>query len=177
MGRRKKNKHSKRATFETGDARAMANWKCVTALIAGVATVGSSSAFAQDACKNRGQLDQQYCDDDGDLVADVPKDPTKWKDPSTLVWAYTPVEDPAVYANIFKPLSDHLGTCVAKKIVYYPVQSNSAEIEAPESVRRMITGRAGFTGLGRAGSAGRVDRKSTRLNSSHSDLSRMPSSA
>ncbi len=140
MGRRKKNKHSKRATFETGDARAMANWKCVTALIAGVATVGSSSAFAQDACKNRGQLDQQYCDDDGDLVADVPKDPTKWKDPSTLVWAYTPVEDPAVYANIFKPLSDHLGTCVAKKIVYYPVQSNSAEIEAMRSGRLHFAG-------------------------------------
>ena len=118
----------------------MTNWKIVTAMFAAVVTVGSATAFAQDACKNRGQLDQQYCDDDGDLVADVPKDPTKWKDPSTLVWAYTPVEDPAVYANVFKPLSDHLGTCVAKKIVYYPVQSNSAEIEAMRSGRLHFAG-------------------------------------
>ena len=32
------------------------------------------SAFAQDACKNRGDLDTQYCDDNADLVADAPKD-------------------------------------------------------------------------------------------------------
>ena len=60
---------------------------------------GMLAATAQDACPNRGQLDTQYCDRDGDLVADVPTDAAKQKDPSTLVWAYTPVEDPAVYAN------------------------------------------------------------------------------
>ena len=55
-------------------------------------------ALAQaDDCKNRGQLDTLYCDDNKDLVADPPKDPKKHRDPSTLVFAYTPVEDPAVY--------------------------------------------------------------------------------
>jgi phosphonate transport system substrate-binding protein len=101
---------------------------------------GATVVSAQDACTNRGQLDTMYCDEDKDLVADVPKDASKQKDPSTLVWAYTPVEDPAVYANIFKPLSDHLGTCVGKKIVYYPVQSNSAEIEAMRSGRLHFAG-------------------------------------
>ncbi|MEQ1611997.1 MAG: PhnD/SsuA/transferrin family substrate-binding protein, partial [Hyphomicrobiaceae bacterium] len=111
------------------------------ALSAGLALLGmASSAFAQDACTNRGQLDNQYCDEDKDLVADVPKDAAKLKDPSTLVWAYTPVEDPAVYANVFKPLSDHLGKCIDKKIVYYPVQSNSAEIEAMRSGRLHFAG-------------------------------------
>ncbi len=38
--------------------------------------------MAQDACPNRGQLDTLYCDADGDLVADVPKDPAKLKDPT-----------------------------------------------------------------------------------------------
>src|SRR5262245_62684059 len=88
-------------------------------------------ALAQaDACKSRGQLDTLYCDDNNDLVADAPSDPKKWKDPGTLVFAYTPVEDPAVYANVFKPFTEYLAQCTGKSIVYYPVQSNSAEIGA-----------------------------------------------
>lgn len=100
----------------------------------------SSPATAQEACGNRGQLDTLYCDEDKDLVADVPKDRGKQRDPSTLVWAYTPVEDPAIYATIFKPFTDYLGTCVGKRIVYYPVQSNSAEIEAMRSGRLHFAG-------------------------------------
>ncbi len=98
------------------------------------------AAQAQDSCPNRGQLDTLYCDADGDLVADPPKDASKWRDPSTLVWAYTPVEDPAVYANIFKPFTDHLEKCVGKRTVYYPVQSNAAEIEAMRSGRLHFAG-------------------------------------
>jgi phosphonate transport system substrate-binding protein len=98
-------------------------------------------AFAQtDDCKNRGQLDLLYCDDNNDLVADAPKDQKKWKDPATLVFAYTPVEDPAVYQNVFKPFTDYLAQCTAKRVVYYPVQSNSAEIEAMRSGRLHVAG-------------------------------------
>jgi phosphonate transport system substrate-binding protein len=95
-------------------------------------------ASAQDACSNRGQLDQAYCDANNDLVADVPTDPAKQKDPGTLVFAYTPLEDPAVYQNLMKPFTDYLGTCTAKKVVYFPVQSNSAQIEAMRSGRLHI---------------------------------------
>jgi phosphonate transport system substrate-binding protein len=109
--------------------------------VASLALVGwCVSATAQDTCPHRGQLDTQYCDRDNDLVADVPTDPAKFKDPSTLVWAYTPVEDPAVYANIFKPFTTHLEKCVGKRMVYYPVQSNSAEIEAMRSGRLHFAG-------------------------------------
>jgi phosphonate transport system substrate-binding protein len=100
----------------------------------------TASVHAQDACPASGQLDALYCDRDGDLVADAPTDPAKLKDPSTLVWAYTPVEDPAVYANVFKPFTDHLKQCTGKSIVYYPVQSNSAEIEAMRSGRLHFAG-------------------------------------
>jgi len=105
----------------------------------GASTPDAASAQATD-CKNRGQLDTLYCDENGDLVADAPKDPAKWKDPSTLVFAYTPVEDPAVYANIFKPFTDYLSKCTGKRVVYYPVQSNSAEIEAMRSGRLHVAG-------------------------------------
>ncbi len=97
------------------------------------------STLAQE-CKNRGQLDDLYCDEDRDLVADAPKDKSKWRNPSTLVFAYTPVEDPAVYENIFKPFTDYLGKCTGKRVVYYPVQSNSAEIEAMRSGRLHVAG-------------------------------------
>ena len=100
----------------------------------------AAPAQAQDSCPNRGQLDTLYCDADGDLVADAPRDPARQRDPSTLVWAYTPVEDPAIYANIFKPFTDHLAQCTGKRIVYYPVQSNAAEIEAMRSGRLHFAG-------------------------------------
>jgi phosphonate transport system substrate-binding protein len=100
---------------------------------------GGAAATAQE-CKNRGQLDSLYCDENNDLVADVPTDPKKLKDPATLVFAYTPVEDPAVYQNVFKPFTEFLGQCTGKRVVYYPVQSNSAEIEAMRSGRLHVAG-------------------------------------
>jgi len=106
-----------------------------------VSLVASGSALAQqDSCTNRGQLDTLYCDANRDLVADPPTDKSKWRDPATLVWAYTPVEDPAVYANVFKPFTDHLEKCVGKRTVYFPVQSNAAQIEAMRSGRLHYAG-------------------------------------
>ncbi len=110
------------------------------ALTAWIGLLPQAQAQTADQCSYRGQLDTQYCDENKDLVADTPKDPKKWRDPSTLVWAYTPVEDPAIYANVFKPFTDFLEKCVSKKIVYYPVQSNSAEIEAMRSGRLHFAG-------------------------------------
>ncbi|MGE0521717.1 MAG: phosphate/phosphite/phosphonate ABC transporter substrate-binding protein [Variibacter sp.] len=89
------------------------------------------------ACSNRGELDEAYCDENKDLVADVP---AKTRDPSVIVFAYTPVEDPAVYENAFKPFTEYLGKCIDKRVVYYPVQSNSAEIEAMRSGRLHVAG-------------------------------------
>ena len=111
----------------------------VLAAVIGALAAGAAAA-QDDTCQNRGQLDTLYCDEDRDLVADPPKDPRNWRDPSTLVFAYTPVEDPAVYQNIFKPFTDYLATCTGKRVVYYPVQSNSAEVEAMRSGRLHIAG-------------------------------------
>ena len=54
---------------------------------------------ASAACKNRGDLDKRFCDDNGDLVADTPTDKSKLLDPSTLIFSYTPVEDPDCSLN------------------------------------------------------------------------------
>ncbi|MBN8956528.1 MAG: phosphate/phosphite/phosphonate ABC transporter substrate-binding protein [Rhizobiales bacterium] len=102
----------------------------------GASVLALSVAPAQ-ACSNRGELDEAYCDENKDLVADVP---AKTRDPSVIVFAYTPVEDPAVYENAFKPFTEYLGKCISKRVVYYPVQSNSAEIEAMRSGRLHVAG-------------------------------------
>ena len=100
----------------------------------------SLGAYAADACKHRGELDTMYCDENNDMVADPPADAKKWKNPSTIVFTYTPVEDPAVYENIFKPFTTHLAKCLDKKVVFYQVQSNAAEIEAMRSGRLHVGG-------------------------------------
>src|SRR5206468_10409632 len=74
--------------------------KSSIALVAGFAALFSLGAYGADACKHRGELDAMYCDENNDMVADSPADPKKWKNPSTIVFTYTPVEDPAVYENV-----------------------------------------------------------------------------
>src|SRR5580704_17847423 len=118
---------------------------CIAAALAlSVSAFLPAVASAQD-CANRGQLDEAYCDANNDLVADIP---AKTRDPSVIVFAYTPVEDPAVYENAFRPFTEYLGKCMDKRVVYYPVQSNSAEIEAMRSggltVAGFSTGPVGF---------------------------------
>lgn len=118
----------------------MSWWIRLAASALGLAVSAGAAAAQSDGCSHRGQLDTLYCDENQDLVADAPKDPRKWRDPSALVFAYTPVEDPAVYQNAFKPFTEYLGQCTGKRIVYYPVQSNSAEIEAMRSGRLHVAG-------------------------------------
>jgi phosphonate transport system substrate-binding protein len=119
------------------------------ATIAALALLGTTAvAAAQDTCPNRGQLDTLYCDADNDLVADTPRDPARQKDPSALIFAYSPTENPAVYQHVYGPLMDHLGKCIGKRMVYFPVQSNTAQVEAFRAGRLHIallaTGAVGF---------------------------------
>ena len=95
----------------------------------------SAPAPAADACKFRGELDERYCDENRDLVADVPTDPKKQKDPPFLLFTYSPLEDPAVYEKLLEPYVDHLKSCIGKRIHFYNVHSNAAAIEAMRSGR------------------------------------------
>ncbi len=99
----------------------------------------ASSASAQDNCP-RGDLDQRYCDRDGDLIADIPEDPSQQIDPDTLIFAYTPVEDPAVYKEAWSDFLEYLEEKTGKSVVFFPVQSNAAQIEAMRSGRLHIAG-------------------------------------
>jgi phosphonate transport system substrate-binding protein len=98
-----------------------------------------SQAEAQ-ACSFRGALDDAFCDENRDMVADAPTEASRQRDPSTLVFAYTPVEDPALYASQFRPFLEHLTQCTGKRTVYFQVTSNAAQVEAMRSGRLHIAG-------------------------------------
>jgi phosphonate transport system substrate-binding protein len=97
-----------------------------------------TTASAQDC--PRGDLDERFCDVDGDLLADTPTDPADLVDPDTLIFAYTPVEDPAVYKEAWSDFLTHLEKETGKSVVFFPVQNNAAQIEAMRSGRLHIAG-------------------------------------
>ena len=68
----------------------------------------------------RGDLDKRFCDVDGDLIADTPTDAADQVDPDTLIFAYTPVEDPAVYKTAWSDFLTHLEAETGKKVIFFP---------------------------------------------------------
>jgi phosphonate transport system substrate-binding protein len=85
-------------------------------------------------------LDSRYTDADGDMIADIPTDPAQLVDPDTLIFAYTPVEDPAVYAEAWADFLTHMEEVTGKPVQFFPVQSNAAQIEAMRAGRLHIAG-------------------------------------
>jgi phosphonate transport system substrate-binding protein len=98
----------------------------LVALAFGIAVAGAAAA-----------LDPRFKDANGDLVADTPADTI---DPPTLVFAYTPVEDPAVYAKVWDSFLRHMEKTTGKKVQFFPVQSNAAQIEAMRAGRLHVAG-------------------------------------
>lgn len=82
-------------------------------------------------------LDPRFKDADGDMVADTPAETV---DPSVLIFAYTPVEDPAVYAKVWDGFLKHLSQVTGKRVQFFPVQNNAAQIEAMRAGRLHVAG-------------------------------------
>ncbi|ETX12183.1 phosphonate ABC transporter substrate-binding protein [Marinomonas ushuaiensis DSM 15871] len=99
-----------------------------------------ASMFVAGAANADFSLDSRYTDNDHDLIADIPTDKSKLLDPSTLIFAYTPVEDPAVYADVWSEFLEHMEGVTGKKVRFFPVQSNAAQIEAMRAGRLHIAG-------------------------------------
>jgi phosphonate transport system substrate-binding protein len=111
--------------------------------IAAVAGLGlqATPANAQNTeCSHRGKLAERYCDENRDLVADLPLDQEEWVDPDTLIFSYVPVEDPAVYKGVFEPFMNHLEQVTGKDVRFFSAQSYAAQIEALRSGRLHVAG-------------------------------------
>ncbi|MCC5862526.1 MAG: phosphate/phosphite/phosphonate ABC transporter substrate-binding protein [Gammaproteobacteria bacterium] len=108
----------------------------VAALAVGLATAATASAG--DAPCQPGDLAAQFCDRSGDMVADPPE--RGLRDPRVLVFAYTPVEDPAIYARVWDGFISHLSQVAGKRVQFFPVQSNAAQLEAMRAGRLHVAG-------------------------------------
>ena len=103
-------------------------------------TIGLASLIGLALAGPTLAMDARFKDANGDMVADAPTDAKQWIDPATLVFAYTPVEDPAVYAPVWAPFLDHLSKVTGKKVQFFPVQSNAAQLEAMRAGRLHVSG-------------------------------------
>ena len=112
----------------------------VSCLIGGICSAFLLSGLAHAEACQRGSLDPRYCDEDRDLLADAPSDADDQLHPRALIFAYTPVEDPAVYRDVWSDFLDHLEKLSGLRVVFFPVHSNAAQIEAMRSGRLHLAG-------------------------------------
>ncbi len=105
------------------------------ALVALAALLLTAGIVAAQPCGHRGDLDALYCDEDRDLLPDPPKDPAKLVSPDPLIFTYVPVEDPAVYENVWSDFLKHVEKVTGKKTQFFGLQNYAAQIEAMRSGR------------------------------------------
>ena len=103
-------------------------------------TTAIAGILAASAMQASADLSSRFTDTNGDLVADAPTDESQWVDPDTLVFAYTPVEDPAVYAEVWAGFLEHMEETTGKRVQFFPVQSNAAQLEAMRAGRLHVAG-------------------------------------
>ena len=93
----------------------------------------SLTLLATEADCPHGELSQQFCDRDGDMMADAPTDSKQWLDPYTLVFGNTPKQSFIFSKGAQKALMAHIEKVTGKRVVSFPYQTNSAELEAMRS--------------------------------------------
>ena len=111
----------------------------VACLVLGAGLASACAGPLVEACE-RGDLDVRYCDRDGDLVADAATVAPVRLDPERLIFAYTPVEDPAQFREVWRGFLEHMERVVGREVIFFPVQSNAAQIEAMRAGRLHIAG-------------------------------------
>ncbi len=102
--------------------------------------IGLSGPLIAADCTNRGDLNNRFCDENGDLLADTPTDKKLLLDPGTLIFSYTAVEDPSVYENVFIELMEYIAKKTGKRVKWYGPESYAAQVEAMRSGRLHVSG-------------------------------------
>lgn len=108
-------------------------------ILAALIVFVSQAVSASEVCPH-GQLDPRYCDADGDMVADAPTLADQWIDPGTIIFSYTPVEDPSVYTGVWDGFLKHMEDVTGRRVRFFQVQSYAAQLEALRSGRLHVAG-------------------------------------
>ncbi|RAK05193.1 phosphonate transport system substrate-binding protein [Halanaerobium saccharolyticum] len=98
------------------------------------------NGFVLAAEMDFGYLGDEFVDYDGDLVADLPADESEWINPDTIIFSYTPVEEPSVYKTAWADFLDHLAEVTGKEVMFYAVENYASQLEALRAGRIHIAG-------------------------------------
>jgi len=98
-----------------------------------------SPAGSVQSCPH-GTLSPQFCDSDGDMMADTPSDPKQWINPYTLVFGNVPSQSFIFDKGAKRALMAHISKVTGKRVVFFPYQTNAAELEAMRSGMLHIAG-------------------------------------
>jgi phosphonate transport system substrate-binding protein len=109
-------------------------------LLAGILVIFSLSLRGEESGCPHGELSQQFCDRDGDMMADAPGEPERWLDPYTLIFGNTPKQSFIFSKGAQKALMAHIEKVTGKHVISFPYQTNSAELEAMRSGMLHIAG-------------------------------------
>lgn len=74
------------------------------------------------------------------MVADPPRDERPFLDPDTLIFAFTPVEDPLQYRSVWQGFLEYMETKTGREVEFYPIQSTATQIEAMRAGRLHVAG-------------------------------------
>ncbi len=98
---------------------------------------GDAGAQRERNCPH-GDLSVQFCDRDGDMLADPEPDPSRWLDPLTLVFGYT--ENQALYKGARKSLARAIENATGKTVRFFRYRTNAAQLEAMRNGMLHIVG-------------------------------------
>ncbi|MHC5225237.1 phosphate/phosphite/phosphonate ABC transporter substrate-binding protein [Ignatzschineria sp. LJL83] len=88
------------------------------------------SSSAEAICTLEKNQSSIYCQENADSLTLPEIDPSEYITPETLVITVPPSEEIYSYNSILSDFYAYLENCLHKKIVFYPVYSSEAEIEA-----------------------------------------------
>lgn len=85
-------------------------------------------------------MDKRYADRDGDMIADPPTASADFVSPDTIIFSYTPVEEPAVYEKVWADFLEHLAEQTGRDVKFYPVDSYAVQYEALRAGQLHVAG-------------------------------------
>jgi phosphonate transport system substrate-binding protein len=88
----------------------------------------------------KNKLGAGFRDEDGDLLADAPKDPSEFQDPPVLYFSYVAVEEPESFRVAFGDLLSHLSRVTGRPVEYLPVTSTEDQLRAMRDGKLHIAG-------------------------------------
>ena len=86
------------------------------------------------------KLAATFTDEDGDLVADAPKDAALLMDPEKLTFCYIASEEHSNYADQWKSFCEHLSKVTGKPVEYVEFKNSEDQLRALRDGKLLVTG-------------------------------------